>query len=254
MCHPEVPAGTLLPNVEARRVTVRTSGEDMPALLALPPGLPAAAMLVVNDIYGLTPFYEHLTRRLAQAGFVAVDPDFFFRQPSLGSTPTREQAQARRRKLDELQLVADLGATIDRLRAMPEVAGHEIGAIGFCLGGTCAMTLAAMRPDLAAAVSYYGFPVASTPGPLPEPLELVPQMTVPLLAHCGELDEGVGLDAMKRFMAAVERHGVDATTHLYPGLGHGFLARFLDEEESPEHHDACVSWGRTLDFLRAKLG
>ncbi len=83
MCHPEVPPGTPLPDVRAREEQIRVADGAMPTLLALPETLPAPGVLVINDIFGRGSFYEHLTRRLAQAGFVAADPEFFFRQGQL---------------------------------------------------------------------------------------------------------------------------------------------------------------------------
>lgn len=71
MCHPEVPVGVAPPDVRTEEVAVPLAhGERMPALLALPETTPAAAVLVINDVFGRSPFYENLSRRLAQAGFV----------------------------------------------------------------------------------------------------------------------------------------------------------------------------------------
>src|SRR5438270_11277547 len=141
MCHPEVPAGTRPPDVRTEEVAIDVgAGEKMPALLALPERTPAPAVLVVNDVFGRSEFYEHLTRRLAQAGFVGLDPEFFFREGALPE-PTREAAMARRPKLDEARTLVDLGAAIDRLRARTDVNG-KIGTIGFCMGGTFVLGLA----------------------------------------------------------------------------------------------------------------
>src|SRR5207245_5302315 len=80
MCHPEVPAGTPLPNVRTEEVAIElVNGEGMSALIAWPERTPAPAVLVINDVFGRSEFYEHLTRRLAQPGFVAGGPGFFLR-------------------------------------------------------------------------------------------------------------------------------------------------------------------------------
>src|SRR5207245_6732299 len=73
MCHPEVPAGTPLPNVRTEEVAIDVGGgPKMPALLAVPERTPAPAVLVVNGVFGRVAFYEHLSRRLAQAGGVSL--------------------------------------------------------------------------------------------------------------------------------------------------------------------------------------
>ncbi|CAN5126838.1 hypothetical protein BH18CHL2_BH18CHL2_08260 [soil metagenome] len=42
---------------------------------------------------------------------------------------------------------------------MQDLRGPRVGTIGFCMGGTFALQIAAPRAHLAA-VSYYGFPAA----------------------------------------------------------------------------------------------
>ena len=70
MCHPEVPPGAALPDVRVEDVEIPVSDGRMPGLLALPAETPAPAVLVVNDVFGRSGFYDHLTRRIAQAGYV----------------------------------------------------------------------------------------------------------------------------------------------------------------------------------------
>src|SRR2546427_162072 len=128
-------------------------GGAMPTFVAFPERARAPAVLVINDIFGRSPFYEHTSRRLAQAGFVAATPEFFFREGPLPE-PTRDAAMARAKRLDFSRLVDDMSAAIDWLRTRPETNG-AVGTIGFCLGGTIVLLLAARRPGLAASVCYY---------------------------------------------------------------------------------------------------
>ena len=69
-------------------------------------------MLLVPDIYGPSPFYAELTRRLAGAGFAATLVDYFFREGPLVEV-TREVAFARRSRFDERRALRDLHAAID---------------------------------------------------------------------------------------------------------------------------------------------
>src|SRR2546428_13641979 len=79
MCHPEVPAGAPIPDVRIEEVTIPVEGgAAMPGLLTFPERTPAPGILIVNDVFGRSPFYDNLARRLAQAGFVAVTPEYFF--------------------------------------------------------------------------------------------------------------------------------------------------------------------------------
>jgi carboxymethylenebutenolidase len=246
VCHPEVPAGAPIPDVRVEDALIPVEDGNMPTLLALPERLPAPGILVINDVFGRSPFYDQLARRLAQAGFVAVTPEYFFREGSLPE-PTRDAAMARAKQLDFKRWGRDMSAATDWLRGRREVNGR-LGTIGFCMGGTQSLLLAARREDIAATVSYYGFPADARTDA--SPIDLAPKMHGPILGHWGDRDEGAGLDNVEKLRAALEAAGVEHEFHIYPGLGHGFLKASLEDEKTPGYEQACVSWRRTLEFYR----
>lgn len=246
MCHPEVPAGTPIPDVRVEDATIPVADGAMPALLSFPDRVPAPGILIINDVFGRSPFYDHLARRLAQAGFVAATPEYFFREGSLPE-PTREAAMARAKRLDFKRWGRDMSAAVDWLRARPEVTG-TVGTIGFCMGGTQVLLLAARRDDIAATVSYYGFPADSRTEA--SPIALASKMHGPILGHWGDQDEGAGTSNVETLRAALETAGVEHEFHIHPGLGHGFLKASLEDEKTPGHTQACASWTRTLEFYR----
>ena len=225
--------------------------EKMPALLCRPQTGAGAGVLVVADVFGRSPFYEDLAGRLALAGFTALLPDYFFRQGPLPE-PTREAAMARREKLDQNQTLVDLSQAIDWLHLQPFAAG-PIGTIGFCMGGTLVLDLAAERDDLAT-VCFYGFPAGSAlPGGPPAPLTLADQMNGPLLGFWGDQDAGVGMDNVERLAAALKTRGVDFEHTIYPGLGHGFMAASKLDPAHEAYDAACRSWTRTIEFYRTHI-
>ena len=250
MCHPEVPAGAPIPDVRVEDAAIPVEDGTMPGLIAFPQSLPAPGILVINDVFGRSPFYDQLARRLAQAGFVAVTPEYFFREGSLPE-PTREAAMARAKQLDFKRWGLDMSAAIDWLRARSPDVNGTVGTIGFCMGGTQALLLSARRDDLAATVSYYGFPADARTAA--SPLDLAPKMHGPILGHWGDQDEGVGLDNVEKLRAALDAAGVEHEFHIHRGVGHGFLKASLEDEKTPGYEQACTSWRRTLDFYRQRL-
>ena len=253
MCHPEVPVGTPIPQIEARDVTLEVGeGERLPGLYALPERTPAPAVLVINDVFGRSAFYEHLTRRIAQAGHIALDVEYFFRE---GSVPPgdRPAALARRGRLDLGRALGDLDAALAWLEERPEVAGARVGTIGFCMGGTFALQLASRHSRLAT-VSYYGFPAArDEASAVQSPLELADRMHGPIVGHWGDQDAGVGMENVRALDEQLSAARVEHAFHVYPGLGHGFLKALLDDEGAPGHDLACQSWIRTLEFWSREL-
>ncbi|MDQ2915122.1 MAG: dienelactone hydrolase family protein [Chloroflexota bacterium] len=244
MCHPEVPAGAPIPDVRIEDAAVPVEDGVMPGLVAVPEERPAPGILIINDVFGRSPFYDNLARRLAQAGFGALTPEYFFREGSLPE-PTREAAMARAKQLDFKRWGRDMSAAIDWLRARPDVSAN-VGTIGFCMGGTQVLLLAARRDDIAATVSYYGFPAdARTEA---SPIEVAPNVRGPILGHWGDQDVGAGMDNVEKLRAALEAADVEHELHIYPGLGHGFLKASLEDEKTPGSEQACSSWTRTLEF------
>jgi carboxymethylenebutenolidase len=111
---------------------------------------------VQQEVFGLNRQIRGICDLLAEEGYVVLAPDLFARlerDVDLGYTPPEfEKALALDSRFDGEHGLADVGAAIAALRAMPEVAGG-IGTIGFCLGGRMAVKTAA-RHEVACAVSY----------------------------------------------------------------------------------------------------
>lgn len=252
MCHPEVPTGVTPPEVARIEVAVPVEDTEMPALLTRPEGISAPAVLIVCDVFGRSPFYEQLAARLSTAGFFALVPDFFFREGELAER-TRETAMARRLLLDERRTLRDLLSAVEFLKGSEGVIGERTGTVGFCMGGTLVLDMAAERSDLAT-VCYYGFP-AGFPGEksAPAPLGVADRITGPILGFWGDQDAAVGMDNVEKLAAALDERKVPFDYTIYPGLGHGFMARSGLEEGGEAYDEACASWTRTLEFYRRHL-
>ncbi|MEO6569131.1 MAG: dienelactone hydrolase family protein [Opitutaceae bacterium] len=225
----------------------------MPALLAMPEATPAPAILIANDVVGRSPFYEHLAARLADTGFVALEPEFFFR---LGALPelTLEHAIPRARGLNMVNAVEDMSSALDWLKGRDFIQGERLGVVGFCMGGTFGMVLSAKRQDVAS-VTFYGFPQGSGRGENASlrPIDLVDSMQGPMLGFWGDLDDGVGMDNVRDFARAAQDRGVDFSYEIYPGIEHGFMRHSGFEPDHPAYEVAVASWQRTVSFFRENL-
>ncbi|MBO0684085.1 MAG: dienelactone hydrolase family protein [Candidatus Dormibacteraeota bacterium] len=254
MCHPEVPAGQPVPEVDRQEVEVPLSeGGAVPALLARPESGTGPGVMVVADVFGRTPFYEALAARLATAGFEALLPDFFHRVGP-PAAPSREAVFARRGRLDDNRALEDLRACLGWMRSRPGYSGH-VGTLGFCLGGTFVLDLAALEPDLVT-VCYYGFPQTPgerKPGSAPTPMELVEHVGGPVLGFWGDQDSGVGMENVAEYDRRMKAAGKDFVHHVYPGLGHGFMAASGLEPGNDAYEKACESWTLALNHWRRNL-
>jgi carboxymethylenebutenolidase len=199
-------------------------------------------------MYGPSPFYTSIAERIAAAGFTALLPDYFFRSAPLAER-THEAALARRAKLDEERSVHDLLRAVEWLRCAGYAA--TVGTLGFCMGGTLVLDLAALDSDLVT-VAYYRFPVPQSTlvSPPPRPLDLVDRLRGPILAFWGDRDAAVGLENVHEFVRRMRETGRDFDHRLYPGVGHGFMA---DAGDSAAAGAARESWELALAHFRRHL-
>jgi dienelactone hydrolase len=253
MCHADGLGRQASRHIVRNDVTVPLpTGESMPGVVCHPAGSPARSILLISDIYGMTPFYLDVAGELADAGFAALVANYYFRLGELEEL-TREAAHARRSKLDEAQALRDLDATVNWLKVQFGGPMSPVGLVGFCLGGTLALDLAVERADLAV-VSYYGL-VAGMGGAtaVPAPLDVTDRINGPVLAFWGDEDHVVDMADVDRFARLMAAHRVDYEQTVYPGIGHGFLSGLADESRK-DHVSALESWRRTLEFFRQELG
>jgi carboxymethylenebutenolidase len=256
MCHQDDPIALQTDGVTTEEVPVPVGRDTtIPALSSRPRGRDdAPGVLVVVDIYGRSPFYDGLATELASAGFHAVVPEPFHREGPLAET-TQEAAFARRARWDERRTYDEYRAVCDWLRERSPGA-QRVGVVGFCLGGTLALHLAADRDDVAT-VCFYGFP-GGTPAPpgaaagLGAPNDRLDEMHGPILGFWGDRDERVGLDNVETLAKGLTARGVELEHHVHPGLDHSFLKAKADPA-APGHDAATASWQRTLAFLGQHL-
>lgn len=252
MCHSESLGRQSSGQVSREEIAVPlASGETMPGVVFNPPAPPSCPVLLISDIYGMTPFYLDVGEELAEAGFSSLIVDYYFRLGELKEF-TREAAHARRSKLDEVQTLRDIDAAVNWLKMRFGAPLSSVGLMGFCLGGTLTLDLAAERADLAV-VSYYGL-VAGMGGAtaVPAPLDVAERINGPILAFWGDEDHVVDMKDVDRFGKLMAEHQITYKQTVYPGIGHGFLSGLADESRE-DHEPAEESWRRTLEFLRREM-
>ena len=225
--------------------TIKTQDGDFAAYVARPSNPKAPAVVVIQEIFGVNAVMRGVCDELAAAGFLAVCPDLFWRiEPGIDIT---DQSEAEWKKAFELYNafdveagVKDIAATIDHVRAQPEVNG-KVGAVGFCLGGLLAY-LTATRTDADASVAYYGVGIEKH-------LVESEKQAHPLLMHIAEEDQFVPKEAQALILAQLKNHP-QVEIFTYPGRDHAFA------RVGGEHYDtadAKLANGRTLAFFQQHL-
>ena len=209
-------------------------GHQLAAYCAQPENKPRAAIVVIQEIFGVNGHIRDICDRLAAQGYAAVAPALFDRIEPGVELDYGEPGVARGRDLKAAMIwenaVADLAAAVDAARQF-----GAVGVVGFCWGGSLAW-LAATRLNSEVVVGFYG-------GQIVDFLDETPNC--PMLLHFGEQDTAIPLADVEKIRLAHPRIPV----HLYPG-GHGFNC---DRRASYHADSAALAWDRTMEFLRKNL-
>ncbi len=219
------------------------AAKPLPAYVARPKARAHhAAIIVVNEIFGIHDYIKDICRRLAKLGYVAIAPDFFYRSgvnlPALADfskiMPVVQQATPD-------QVDGDVRATSAWLKARPFAAPKKIGITGFCWGGAVVWRAAMVDPDIRAGVAWYG--------QLKPLVARAAEVKAPVLGLYGGLDQGITAAdraAMSAALVAAGKKGSEI--HVYPDAQHGFHA---DYRPSYNEADAKDGWARMLAHFKA---
>ncbi|HEY1604241.1 MAG TPA: dienelactone hydrolase family protein [Allosphingosinicella sp.] len=217
--------------------------KPLPAYVARPkaPGR-HAAIVVVNEIFGIHDYIKDICRRLAKLGYVAIAPDFFYRAGvNLPALTSFDQIRPVVAQATPEQVDGDVRAASHWLKARPFAKADRIGITGFCWGGGVVWRAAMVDPDVRAGVAWYGA--------LKPVISRAAELKAPVLGLYGGLDRGnplTDVEAMRAALKAAGKSGSDI--HVYPDAEHGFHA---DYRSSYNEADAKDGWARMLAFFRA---
>lgn len=216
------------------------------AYLAEPQGTPRAAIVVIQEIFGVNPGIRRKCDHWASLGYLAIAPDLFWRlQPGVELDPDIaeqfEEALDLMGRFDQDQAVRDIEATIRAARArLPE--GGKVGCVGYCLGGRLAF-MTATRTDANASVGYYGVMIDTL-------LHEKYSIANPLMLHIAGADHFVPPPVRKAMHDGLDDHP-KVVLHDYPGEDHGFAAA-MGKRRSEEA--AQLADRRTEAFFATHLG
>jgi carboxymethylenebutenolidase len=203
---------------------------------AEPKTAPKAAVVVIQEIFGVNPHIRAVCDRLADEGYVAIAPAIFDRvEPNFTSGYSPEEIAVARKFVanpDWAAMLRDTQAAIDAVKNV-----GPVGIIGFCLGGSVAYAAATKLSGLSAAIGYYGGAVVRFADDKPN---------VPTQLHFGEKDAGIPLSDVE----AIRAKRPDVEIHVYPGAQHGF---HCDERASYDKTSSDIAWPRSMDFFAKYL-
>jgi carboxymethylenebutenolidase len=223
----------------------------LPAYVARPAGKGKhAAVIVVNEIFGVHEWIKDVCRRFAKAGYVAVAPEFFFRgdpDKNLAKLTDFTAIRAIVAKAGNEQVMGDVKTTLDWLGTRKFANARKIAITGFCWGGAVTWMAAARFPEIKAGGAWYGR-LKGDPGPENRrwPMDVVDDLKAPVLGLYGALDKGIPVADVEAMQGLLK--GSKSSIILYPDADHGFLADYRPSYNAAAGKDA---WDRLLKHFKA---
>ena len=204
----------------------------------------APVVVVVHEIFGLTPWVRAVADQLAADGFIAIAPDLLTMKnlPNPTDSVPSDQATAAIRTLAKSDVQRDIDAIARYAMALP-AALPKYGIVGFCWGGNISFEHAVHSPSLGASVVFYG------PSPATETLASV---RAPVLGLYGGTDARVGA-TIPPADSAMKAMNKTYTHYSYEGAGHGFL-RQQSGQNGANLTATQQAWPATISWFRRYLG
>jgi carboxymethylenebutenolidase len=227
------------------RITIEGRDGAFGAYIARPKALPAAAVIVLHEVFGANADIRKTCDELAEQGFIAVAPDLFWRQEpgvdlSVTSEPDWQHGLRLYQAFDRDAGGRDVKDTANVVAKLPGCIGR-VAVLGYCLGGLMTF-LTAVRYGVDAAVAYHG-------GDTEKYLGEIDGLHAPMLMHLAEEDEFISKPAQAAIKAALAKKP-NTTVYSYPGQNHAF------SRHGGAHYNAeaaALAYERTSEFLHQQL-
>jgi carboxymethylenebutenolidase len=222
----------------------RPDGKTIEGYLAEPAhAAGAAAVVVIQEWWGLNAQIRGVAERLATAGYRALVPDLYRGK----STVEAEEAHHLMTGLNFGDAAAqDIRGAVQYLKGR----SAKVGVTGFCMGGALTLLAAGAAPEIDAGVVWYGCP----------PLEYVDatKIKAPLLGHWASQDEFFPPATVDQLAEKLRGAGVAHEFHRYLAY-HGFANETAvgPQRIAATQYDPVWSqqaWDRTFRFFGRHLG
>src|SRR5437762_5142887 len=221
----------------------RPDGKSVNGYLAEPAsGGKAAAMVVIQEWWGLNDQIRGVADKLAKAGYRALVPDLY-------RGKTAVDAKEANHLMTGLNFGDAAGQDIRGAAQYLKKSGSpKVGVTGFCMGGALTVLSAVNVPEMDAGVIWYGYP----------PLQYVDasKFKAPLLGHWATQDQAFAIGGVDKLEEKLRGAKVKFEFHRYDAK-HAFANETADskglEMLKYDPKAAQTAWKRTMDFLAQQL-
>lgn len=213
-----------------------TSRGATTAYVAQPHGQVDAAVILIQEWWGINDHIRDIAGRYAKEGYLCVAPDLYRGRVATNTDEASSLMNA---------LAVDDGMETIR-KAMDAAAKtydiKQFAITGYCMGGTFALRAACEIPELKAAAPFYG--------DIPEESVLA-KLRVPTLFIAGKRDAWINPEKVNKLKEIAAKHNLPVEVVSYDA-DHAF---FNDTRPQVYNAEAAAdAWRRILEHFQKHLG
>lgn len=206
-------------------------------------------VLVVHEWWGLNDYIKERTKQVAALGYVAFAPDMYGDGKTTNDPKVAGEWSGEVRKSGQLAPRAQAG--LDVLLKQAHVKKDDVGAMGFCFGGSTVLALAYSGAPLRGVVTFHG-------ALFPPDEQQRAQIKSPILILHGEKDPFVKPETIQQVKGALDAGHVDWYMVTYADAVHAFTNPKADDYHIQgigyNEKAAKRSWAEMEHFFRVQLG
>lgn len=221
--------------MKTETLNLNTSPGATTAFVARPDADTGAAVLLIQEWWGINDHIRDLAGRYAGEGYLCIAPDLYRGKLARNS----EEASQLMHDLEVEDGMETIQAAMAEARRVYHV--QKIGITGYCMGGTFALRAACEINELAAAAPFYG--------DIPEE-DVLKKLSVPTLFIAGKRDAWINTEKVNQLIEATRKYNLPVEVVTYDA-DHAFF-----NDTRPEVYDAVAAadaWRRVLDLFRTNL-
>jgi carboxymethylenebutenolidase len=224
-------------------VTIKSGGRDVKCYIGYPEvKAKATAVVLIHEIFGLSDWMRGVVDQMAEAGYIAIAPDFLSGMgPNGGGTDTFAP-DAMRGKIQGLpneQVNGDLDAVVGYVSKLPACNGKVVVG-GFCWGGGKTFNYATHNPNIKAGLVFYGTGAKA---------DEMAKIKAPIYGFYGGNDARISA-AVPEVTEQMKAAGKAYDPVVYEGAGHGFMRAGEDPGgNEPNKKAREESWTRLKGIL-----
>ena len=221
--------------MKTETLNLNTARGATTAFVARPDTDPAAAVILIQEWWGINDHIRDIASRYANEGYLCVAPDLYYGRVA----KDQQEAAKLMHDLDTADGMETIKQAIAETRRIYNV--KRIGITGYCMGGTFALRAACEIGELAAAAPFYG--------DIPEE-NVLAKLKVPTLFFAGTRDAWITPEKVAVLKEAARKSNLPVEVVSYDA-DHAF---FNDQRPDVYNPKAAEdAWRRVIQFFAKHL-